>query len=77
MEISVKEARMKISSLLDKTQRGEEVVILRRGKRIARLVPMENTDRRFPDLNTFRKSILLKGESLSSTVIKQREEERY
>ena len=77
MEVNVKEARSKISSLLDKTQKGEEVVILRRGKKVARLVPVDNTDKRFPDLRTFRKSISLKGKSLSKTVIQQRDEERY
>jgi prevent-host-death family protein len=77
MEISVKEARTKISSLLDRTQKGEEVVILRRGKKVARLVPIGDTDRRFPDLRSFRKSIPLKGKPLSKTVIQQRDEERY
>ena len=44
MEINVKEARTKISSLLDRTlNKGEEVVILMRGKRVARLVPIGNT----------------------------------
>ena len=77
MEVNVKEARTKISSLLDRTQRGEEVVILRRGKSVARLVPIGNTDRRFPDLGSFRKSISLKGKALSRTVIQGRNEERY
>jgi prevent-host-death family protein len=77
MEVNVKEARAKISSLLDKTQKGEEVVILRRGKKIARLVPIDITDRRFPDLRSFRKSIALKGKALSRTVIQARNEERY
>jgi prevent-host-death family protein len=77
MEISVKEARTKISSLLDRTQKGEEVVILRRGKKVARLVPIADTDKRFPDLRTFRKSISIKGKPLSRTVIQQRNEERY
>ena len=35
MEINAKEARTKISSLLDRTEMGEEVVIIRRGKRVA------------------------------------------
>lgn len=77
MEVNVKEARTKISSLLDRTQKGEEVVILRRGKRIARLVPIDNTDRPLPDLRSFRKSISLKGEGLGRTVIQGRNEERY
>jgi prevent-host-death family protein len=76
-EVGVREVRAKISALLDLIQKGEEVVILRRGKRIARLVPIDNTEKRFPDLRTLRKSISLKGKSLSRTVIQQRNEERY
>ena len=36
-EVNVKEARKRISELLDKAQQGEEVLILRRGKKVARL----------------------------------------
>jgi len=77
MEINVKEARMKMSALLDKTEKGEEVVILRRGKRIARLTAIGDANKRLPDLSRFRDSIAVKGEGLSSTVIQAREEERY
>jgi prevent-host-death family protein len=77
MEVNVKEARTKISSLLDRTERGEEVVIIRRGKRIARLVSVGDACKRLPDLRGFRNSILVKGKSLSATVIQGREEERY
>ena len=77
MEINVKEARTKISSLLDRTQKGEEVVIVRRGKRVARLVPVDNTNRRLPDLRTFRNSISVKGGALSKAVIQGRSEDRY
>ena len=77
MEVNVKEARAKISSLLDRTQKGEEVVIVRRGKRVARLVAVGDKDKRLPDLRTFRNSISLKGEALSGAVIQGRSEERY
>ena len=77
MEINVKEARSKISSLLDKTQKGEEVVIVRRGKRVARLVPVDNIEKRLPDLRSFRNSISIKGKAMSKTVIDGRSEERY
>jgi len=39
MEVSVKEARNKISILLDRRQKGEEILILRRGKRWQGLFP--------------------------------------
>jgi len=77
MEVNVKEARTKISSLLDRTEKGEEVVILRRGKRVARLVAFGDAGKRLPDLSRFRNSISVKGESLSETIMQGREEERY
>lgn len=38
-EIGAFEAKNKLSELLDRAERGEEVVITRRGKAVARLVP--------------------------------------
>lgn len=77
MEVNVKEARSKISSLLDRTQKGEEIVIVRRGKKTARLVPVANGERRLPDLSGFRRSIAAKGKPLSETVLEERGQERY
>ena len=77
MEINLKEAKSKMGSLLDRSQKGEDVVIMRHGKRIARLVPVSNSDKRLPDLKTFRDSITVKGDTLGSTVIQGRNEERY
>ena len=77
MEVNVKEARANISSLLDRIQKGEEVLILRRGKRVARLVPVDRAQRRLPDLSTFRNSLQVQGGALSQTVIQDRDQERY
>ncbi|MBS3809699.1 MAG: type II toxin-antitoxin system prevent-host-death family antitoxin [Desulfobacterales bacterium] len=77
MEINVKEARSKISTLLDLTQKGEEIVILRRGKKAARLVPAEPRPKHLPDLTAFRNSINVKGSSFSNAVRQGRNEERY
>jgi prevent-host-death family protein len=77
MEVNVKEARAQISALLDKAQKGEEVTILRRGKQIARLVPVDGPSRRLPDLTEFRNSIAVNGKPLSQAVIQGRDEERY
>ena len=76
-EISTKEARANLSSLLKRVEEGGEVVLLRRGKRIARLVPAEIKQGRLPTLKEFRASIRIKGESLSMGVIKGRETERF
>jgi prevent-host-death family protein len=77
MEINVKEARSKFRSILDQVQEGGEVIIRRRGKEIARLVPPRGEGKRFPTLKTFRAAIRTKGESLSAAVKRGRIEERY
>ena len=77
MQVNVKEARANISTLLDKTLNGEEIMIVRRGKKVARLVPLENDVQRLPDLSEFRNSIIRQGGGLSQAVIDNRHEERY
>jgi prevent-host-death family protein len=77
MEISVKEARSRFSSLLDQVEGGDEVVIRRRGKEVARLVPPRGEGRRFPSLKDFRATIRMKGGPLSAAVKRGRIEERY
>ena len=41
MLVNIYEAKSKLSALLDKAQAGEEVVIARAGKPIARLTPLQ------------------------------------
>ncbi len=40
-EVGLFEAKNKLSELVDRAERGEEVVITRRGKPVARIVPMQ------------------------------------
>ncbi len=75
--VSVKELREDLRSYIERAEAGEEIVILRRGKEVARLAPPEKEGGRFPDLTEFRASIELKGEPMSGTVIRQRREARY
>ncbi len=77
MEISVKEARSRFSSLLDKVEEGGEVIIRRRGKEVARLIPAGEAGKTLPNLKKFRNTIRMKGEPLSSVVKRGRKEERY
>ena len=46
MEIGAFEAKNTLGNLLDRVERGEEVVITRRGKRVARLVPESGQNER-------------------------------
>lgn len=77
VEVSVKEARDNFRAYLDRAEAGEEIIITRRGKEVARIVPPRREPKQFPDLTEFRKSIELRGEPMSETVIRQRRESRY
>lgn len=45
-EVGTLEAKNRLSNLLDQVLQGEEVVITRHGKPVAKLVPMQPTDAR-------------------------------
>lgn len=75
--VSVKELRESLRSYVERAEAGEEIVILRRGKEVARLAPVERGGVGFPDLTEFRASIALRGEPASETVVRQRREARF
>jgi prevent-host-death family protein len=75
--VSVAEARQKLRALLEEVAAGKQVVVLRRGREVARLVPPSASKRKLPDLGPFRRSIRMKGEFLSATVMRSRREGRY
>jgi prevent-host-death family protein len=77
MEINIKEARSRFSSLIHQVEEGEEIVLTRRGKAVARMVPSSGRSKRLPSLKKFRASIRLKGKPMSETVIEGRTSERY
>ena len=77
MEISAKEARGKLSSLLKKVEKGDEIVVVRRGKQVARLIPFQKKEKHLPQLREFRASIKIKGKPLSATISNSRGETRY
>jgi prevent-host-death family protein len=48
VQVNIAEARAKLPSLLDQALAGEEVVIARAGKPLARLTPVESMTQRRP-----------------------------
>jgi prevent-host-death family protein len=76
-QVNIREVRGNLRALIERVEAGEEIVILRRGREVARLVPPSREPARFPDLTAFRASIAIKGEPVSDTVIRQRREARY
>ena len=77
--VSVREMRVRISQLLDAVEVGEEVVIQRNGRPVARLVPIEAgaTSTRFPDRRAFRKRFPESRKSSADLVRELRDDERF
>ena len=79
MEINAREARQRFSELLDRVERGEEVVVTRRGRRCVRLEAVldERSTPPLPEQADFRTSLVVTGGPASAAVIEEREEARY
>ena len=77
MKVTVREVRKELSRLLTRVEAGEEVVITRNGKEVAKLVATSETLKVLPDLTEFRASLQLKGEPISRTVVRMRDDSRY
>lgn len=76
-KISVEEATKNLQAILEQVAKGEEVLLVKDGKIVARIVPPLTREQRIERMAKFRQSIQLKGEPMSQTVIKLRSEQRY
>jgi len=76
-KIKVNEVREHLAKYLSDAEKGEEIIITKHSRPIARLVPLKSKSFEFPDLSKHRNSINIKGRALSDTIIDQRKEERY
>ncbi len=70
-QINAKEARQRLSELLDIVEKGEEIEVTRRGHVVARWLPPKKITHQLPSLNEFRKSL---GEIGTASAVIQREE---
>lgn len=66
--INVKEARQNLRAVLDRVAAGEEVVLLRHGRPVARMVPPEPAAPGLPSMGRLRSSIRITGRPLSAEV---------
>jgi len=77
-KVPVNKVREHLAKYLTEAERGEEVVITRHNKPVAKLVNYEKPKKTgFPDMTEFRKRFNVKGKPLSETVVDMRREERY
>ena len=74
---NIRYAREHLRHLIDEVSTGEEVILLRRGTAVARLIPIERESEPLPSLESFRHSIRVQGRPLSEEIVSAREDERY
>lgn len=77
--VSVAEAKARLSELLNQVKAGEEIVITRRGRPVARLAAIQSSLKPIPlaELEAFRKSQLPAQTSSLEHLCALREEARY
>lgn len=77
MEVSVAEAKAKLSELLTRVEAGESVTITRRGKPVAVLSRSERVYRPLPSRAELRGSVGRTGPSILEELRRMRDEVRY
>ena len=55
--IGIKQARQELPDLVDRAEAGEEIVITRQGKPVARITPIPRTPKALPSLASFRQAL--------------------
>ncbi len=77
--VSVADAKARLSELLDRASQGEEVVITRHGKPVARLVPTERPRKPIDieALRAFTASMPRQSECAGDFIRRMRDEDRY
>jgi prevent-host-death family protein len=56
-QVGIKQARQELPGLIDRAEAGEEVIITRQGKPVAKLIAAPRTLKALPSLAQFRKGL--------------------
>jgi antitoxin (DNA-binding transcriptional repressor) of toxin-antitoxin stability system len=75
LKFTVEEALRNLKHLLEHVAQGEEIILCEQDKAFAKLVPLQSRERLLADMQDFRESLQVRGEGLSSTIIKARQED--
>ena len=76
-KVNIREARQRLRHLLEQVQAGDDVIVLRRGVEVGRLVRAKRTQAPLPDLSNLRASVKLRGRALSEDITEGRRSSRY
>lgn len=74
--INLADAKAHLSELVNKAETGEETIIMRRGKAVARLIPIAMPKKKFRTLAEFR-ATLPKADKSSVALIRELRDEGY
>ncbi|NBB93941.1 MAG: type II toxin-antitoxin system prevent-host-death family antitoxin [Gammaproteobacteria bacterium] len=75
---NIRDVRKNLSALLEQVERGEEVIISRRGKPVARLVNVHDTENvRFPSRADLRAALPAASKPAGELLRDLRDEERF
>ncbi|MEX0722684.1 MAG: type II toxin-antitoxin system prevent-host-death family antitoxin [Gracilimonas sp.] len=77
-KVPVNKVRDQLAKYLTEAERGEEVVITKHNKPVAKLVSYDEPikEKKFPDMEEFRNNLKVKG-SVLDALIETRNEERF
>lgn len=73
--ISVSDFRNRVSGILKMVERGEELVLIRHGKPIVRILPVENGEGLIPSWKMPSLRLSAKGTELSKAILEERHDE--
>jgi prevent-host-death family protein len=71
--IGIKQARQELPNLINRAEAGEEIVITRQGKPVAKLIPAPKTLKPLPSLTAFRREIGRTGTPAAQIVREERD----
>jgi len=71
--VGIRQARQELPDLVDRAEAGEEIVITRQGKPVARLVAAPKAPRPLPSLKDFRQGIGAAGTPAVALVREERD----
>lgn len=71
--VGIKQARQELPDLIDRAEAGEEIVITRQGKPVAKLIPAPKPVKALPSLTEFRQGIGRAGTSAAQLLREERD----
>lgn len=76
-KVQVNKVREHLAKYLAEAEMGEEIIITKHNRPVARLIPVRREKPEFPDLGEHRDKLKIRGKPVSREIIDSRKDERY